>query len=86
MESYLLAPSDVAGVVTVFEKNACDGGGYRRFASIKRREGSGVAVAGWYAALQENLPRGLVSQQGQPFSHRGRAVTEKDRDVVRGNK
>ena len=30
------------------------------------------------------LPRGQLSQQGMPFSHRGRAVTTKERDVVRG--
>ena len=27
--------------------------------------------------------RGLLSQQGMPFSHSGRAVTVKERDVVR---
>ena len=31
------------------------------------------------------LPRGLLSLHGVPFSHRGRAVTAKERDVVRGN-
>ena len=38
------------------------------------RSGSGVM-----------LPRGLLSRHELPFSHRGRAVTAKERDVVRGN-
>ena len=29
--------------------------------------------------------RGPLSQQEKPFSHRGRAVTKKERDVVREN-
>ena len=29
------------------------------------------------------LPRGLVSQQGVPFSDRGRAVAAEERDVLR---
>ena len=33
------------------------------------------------AGLQ--LPKGLLSQQDKPFSHRGRAVTKTERDVVR---
>ena len=31
------------------------------------------------------LPRGLLSRHEMPFSHRGRAVTAKERVVVRGN-
>ena len=31
------------------------------------------------------LPRGILSQQEKPFSHRGRAVTKKERDVAREN-
>ena len=54
LESYLLTPSDVAGIITVLAENACDGGGYRKFVFIKRSEGIVVAVAGRYAALQEN--------------------------------
>ena len=56
LESHLLAPSDMAGIITVLAKNACDGGGYRRFVFIKRREGSAVAVAGRHAP-QENQER-----------------------------
>ena len=32
------------------------------------------------------LLRGLLSLHGVLFSHRGRAVTAKERDVVRGNR
>ena len=31
LETYLLGPSDVAGIIAVLAKNGCDGGGYRRF-------------------------------------------------------
>ena len=52
MDSNLLAPSDGAGISSVLAKNACDGGGSRRFEFIQEREGSVVAVAGRYAAEQ----------------------------------
>ena len=55
LESYLVAPSDVVGIITVMAETACDGGGYRRFLLIKRWEGNLVASAWQYAALQENL-------------------------------
>ena len=57
LESYLVAPSDVAGIITVLAETACDGGGYRRFVFIKRRESNLVASARQCAALQENLER-----------------------------
>ena len=55
LEPYLLAPSDVAGIITVL---ACDGGGYMRFVFTRRSEGNVVAVAGRYAAMQENHESG----------------------------
>ena len=40
LESHLLAPPYVAGLITVLAQNACGGGGYSRFAFIKRNEGN----------------------------------------------
>ena len=51
LETYLLGPSDVAGVVTGLAKKACDGGGNWRFVLIKRKEGKLVAGARQYDAL-----------------------------------
>ena len=53
--AYSLAPSDVASVIAVLAKNACDGG-CRRFVLTKKNEGSMVAAAGRFA-LQENQDR-----------------------------
>ena len=38
----LLGPTDVAGIVTVLEQNACDGGGHRRFVLIPKSECNAV--------------------------------------------
>ena len=57
LESYLVAPSDVVGIITVMAETACDGGGYRRFLFINSWEGNLVASARQHAALQENLER-----------------------------
>ena len=56
-ETYLLAPSDVAGIITVLAKNVCDGGADRKFAFIKKGEGNVVAAAGRNVALPENQER-----------------------------
>ena len=57
---------------------ACDGG-----TALPHRPGH--AVPGNAGGLAAGLPmlRGPLSQQEKPFSHRGRAVTKKERDVVR---
>ena len=39
----------------------------------------------WWGDATERPPRGLLSRHEMPFSHRGRAVTAKERVVVRGN-
>ena len=57
LETCLLGPTDVAGIIAVLAKNACDGSGYRRFVFIKKSQGHVVAVAGRSAALQENQDR-----------------------------
>ena len=38
-------------------KNACDGGGYKRFVFVKRKDGHLVADVRHYAALRENWER-----------------------------
>ena len=48
LQRHLLGPTDVAGIITVFAKNACDGR-YRRFAFIGKSEGNVVAAAGRFA-------------------------------------
>ena len=57
-ETCLCGPSDVAGIIAALAKNACDGGGYRRFVLIKTSEGDVVAAAVRDAALQENQDNG----------------------------
>ena len=52
LETTLLAPSDVAGIVTALAKNVCDGGADRRFVFIKKGDGNVVAAAGRNVALQ----------------------------------
>ena len=63
LESYFLAPSDVAGTITVLAKNACDGDGYRRVSSYleERRQcgGSRRAVCG-FARESGKRPQGAA--------------------------
>ena len=53
--------------------------------SIKLSHGPGHAVPGnvWGLVAGLPLPRGLLSRQEKPFSHRGRAETKKERNVAR---
>ena len=44
----------MAVIIALLVKNACDGGGYRRFGFVKTSAGNVVAATGWYASLQEN--------------------------------
>ena len=60
---YLLAPSDVAGIITALAKNVCDGGADRRFAFIKKGDDNVVAAAGRNVALQENQERDFTEVQ-----------------------
>ena len=63
LEATLLAPSDVAGIVTALAKNVCDGGADRRFVFIKKGDGNVVAAAGRNVALQENQERDYTEVQ-----------------------
>ena len=53
LEAYLIDPTDVAGIITVLAKNACDGGGNRRFVFIKRKEGHLVPYVRQFAIVRE---------------------------------
>ena len=60
---------------------SCRIGSWR--SGIELSQGPGHAMQGNEWAL---LLKGPLSQQEKPFCHRGRAVTQKERDVVRENK
>ena len=66
LETEVLDPFEVAGTITVLAKNACDGGGYRSFVFIKRKEGNSVAAVRQHAALRENPERDNKELQGAP--------------------
>ena len=56
LQTYLLGPSQVAGIIAVLAKNLCDRGGCRRFVNFKKSEGNVVAAAGRYLSMRvENV-------------------------------
>ena len=63
LETTLLAPSDVAGIITALAKNVCDGGADRRFVFIKKGDGNEVAASWRNVALQENQERDYTEVQ-----------------------